>query len=204
MDTRKPKKPPVCEALGLGDVLESFKSGPFPREKDVLLHFFFHLRAMKKPHRDAAAWSTAEAILLHWEPSSLPLMTRKNAKAKVKQLYNRFAALRDLNKDLKVYAARKAAFLAALKERFDCSAKDALNIISANKTLLPAEKAEDKSFLLAIRDNRPHSLGPLDVKWIERLKRSAEREQDAQDRAEKEKQRKEVRSMIRSMTLLSD
>ena len=92
----------------------------------------------------------------------------------------------------KTYADKKSRFLAELKNRFDISAKDALEIISANKTLLPEDREEDKNFLLAIRENRPHSLGALDVKRERRLKRAAERELQEADRFAKEKRRKEV------------
>ena len=87
---------------------------------------------------------------------------------------------------------KKAAFLAELKTRFDISAKDALEIIDADKTLLPEDREEDKKFLLAIREKRPHSLGPIDIKRDKRLKRAAERDALALARAAKEEERKRV------------
>ncbi|QQP58492.1 Hypothetical protein FKW44_003829 [Caligus rogercresseyi] len=61
-----------------------------------------------------------------------------------------------------------------------------MEIIAADKTLLPIDREEDQSFLLAIRENRPHCLGSLDAKRIRRLKRSAEREQKFANQVEKE------------------
>ena len=64
------------------------------------------------------------------------------------------------------------------------SAKGALNIIEADKNLSKEEKEEDEKFLLAIRDNRPHSLGLLDVKRMQRLELIAEKERQAKECAE--------------------
>ena len=83
--------------------------------------------------------------------------------------------------------------LAELKTCFDISAKDAFEIIAANKTLLPEDREQDRLFLLAIRENRPHSLGAIDMKREARLKRTAEREAQAFARAAKEEERKKVR-----------
>ena len=186
-------KKPVCEALGLKDPIETFKPGPFPKHKHVILHLFFHLRAMSKQNSDDAARLTAESLLDHWAPSGLPLMKLKNAQKKVKQFYERLRELTKMKKGNSFYQTKKTKFLSDLEISFDVSAKDALDIIAADKTLSPAEKDEDRNFLLAIRENRPHSLGVLDVKRIKRLKKAAEREQQALDRVEKESKRKEVK-----------
>ena len=193
MDLRKPKKP-ICEEFGLINVLETFKAGPFPAFEDVLCHFFFHLRLMKKPDAALAGWNTADSILAHWDRTALPLMTRKNSKTKVVQFYEEYRAILKAKKNPKSYEEKKANFLAKLKTRFDVSAKDALNLIDADKTRNTEEK-EDKNFLLALRANRPHSLGALDVKRIKRLDRIAEREHQAKEQAERETERQMVSSL---------
>ena len=88
---------------------------------------------------NVAAKITAES-LLHWKPCKLPLITLKNAAAKVLKA-KRHA---DLCKK------RKASFLLELKTRFDISAKDALKIITTNKKLLPADKEEDQNLHLLL------------------------------------------------------
>ena len=191
METRKPKKA-ICAELGLEEPLETFKPGPFPRVKEVLRHFYFLLECMNKKDADLACWNVADALILLWTPSKLPLMTRVNAKAKMKKLFEWFKYIRDKKCSSAAYLKRKAKFLAQLETRFDISAKDALDIISADKTLLPEDSEEDKTFLLAIRENRPHSLGPIDIKRERRLKRAAEREAAAAARADKEAERKQV------------
>ena len=193
MEIRKPKKN-ISDELGIGEVLDSFKAGPFPDYENVICHLYFHLESMAKKDADLAAWSTADSLLTHWAPSYLPLMTRKNAKTRIKNFYVEFRALLDASRKKRKNALqKKEAFLKKLKSRFDISAEGALDIIAADKTLSTEEKEEDRSFLLAIRDNRPHSLGPLDVKRIRRLDRAAEKERLAIERAEKEKRRREVR-----------
>ena len=52
------------------------------------------------------------------------------------------------------------------------------------------------AFLIAIRDNQPHSLGPLDVERIRKFERAAEKEKKARERAEKEERRKEVQKFM--------
>ena len=83
METRKPKKK-ISEEFGVRETLETFKAGPFPKEEDVLCHSYFHLWSMKKPDSDLAWLSTTDSLLSLWAPSYLPLMTRQNAKPKVK------------------------------------------------------------------------------------------------------------------------
>ena len=191
METRKPKKP-ICADFGLGKPLEAFKPGPFPNTEDILRHFFFQRQSLKKPDGDVACCQVVDALFALWKPSKLPLMTRKNARVKVKDLYERFRKLWDHKSSSAAYLKKKAAFLAELKTRFDISAKDALEIIDADKTLLPEDREEDKTFLLAIRENRPHSLGPIDIKREKRLKRAAERDALALARAAKEEERNRV------------
>ena len=175
-------------------MLDSFNAGPFPKNEDVLRHLYFYLESMAKKDVDLAAWSTADLLLTHWAPWYLPLMTKKNAKTRIKNLYDEFRALLDAcRKKRKNAVEKKEVFLKKLKNRFDISAEGALNIIAVDKTLSTEEKEEDRSFLLAIRDNRHHSLGPLDVKQIERLETAAEKERKAIERAEREERRKEVR-----------
>ena len=193
METRKPKRQ-ICVDFGIGETLETFKAGPFPMTEDVLRHFYFQLWSMKKADADLASWSTADSLLSHWAPSYLPLMTRKNAKAKIKSLYDRFRALlAGSRKKWKSNAEKKGQFLEELKTRFDISARGAMDIIASDKTLTKEEKEEDTRFLHAIRDNRPHSLGPLDVKRIKRLERAAKRARLAEERADREHQRRLVR-----------
>ena len=148
---------------------------------------------MSKQNGDEAAKLTAKSLLSHWAPSGLPLMMLHNAKAKVKQLYERLRELTKMKKGKSSYQTKKTKFLSDLETSFDVSAKDALAIIAADKTLSPAEKDEDRNFLLAIREERPHSLGSLDVRRIKRLNKAAEREQQALDRVEKDRKRKEVK-----------
>ena len=191
MDMRGSKKP-ICEDLGLKEPLKTFKSRPFPKEKHVLLHFFFHLHSMAKKNGDDASQTTAKSVLNHWAPAGLPLMKLHNAKAKVKQVYERYCEICNMKKSKSTYQTKKAKFLASLETRFDVSAKDALTIIDADKTLSTAEKEGDRNFLLAIREDCPHSLGALDAKRIKRLKKAAEREQQAGERVKKERKRKQV------------
>ena len=110
---------------------------------------------------------------------------------KIKRLYDELRLIKELCRlKRKTAPARKAKFLLELKARFDVSAEGALDIIEADKTLSKEEKEEDQKFLLAIRDNCPHSLGLLDVKRMERLERIAEKERQAKERAERDKQRR--------------
>ena len=91
---------------------------------------------MKKPDSDLACLSTTDSLLALWAPSYLPLMTRQNAKAKVKSLYERFCALLEgSRKKWKTIPEKKSKFLEKLKTRFDVSTKGALDIIAADKTL---------------------------------------------------------------------
>ena len=202
METRKPKKI-ISDELGIGETLESFKlTGPEPSAEEVLCHFFFHLWSMVKKDTDLAGWSTADSIIAHWKPSYLPLMTRFNAKKKIKRLYDEYrAVVEECRRKRKTAVAKKETFLEKLKQRFDISAEAAFDIIAADKTLSPAEKEEDRDFLQAIRDNRPHSLGSLDVKRVRRMERIAENQRKAAERAEKEKQRKEVLEDIMDFTM---
>ena len=80
METRKPK---ISADFEKGEVLESFKAGPFPSNEDVLRHFYYHMRSMTWTNAEEASLKTANSLLLHWAPSYLPLMTRQNAKKKV-------------------------------------------------------------------------------------------------------------------------
>ena len=84
MDLRKPK---ISADFENGEVLESFKAGPFPSNEDVLRHLYFHLRSMTRPNADEACVKTANSLLLHWAPSYLPLMARQSVKKKVAKLY---------------------------------------------------------------------------------------------------------------------
>lgn len=174
----------------------SFKAGPFPTTNDVLRHFYFHLWSMTKKNSDLAAWSTADSLLSHWAPSYLPVMTRQNAKKKIKRLYDEFRSTLELHrKKRKMALEKKETFLNNLKTRFDISAEGAFDIIATDKTLSKNEREEDRNFLLAIRDNRPHSLGPLDIKRIRRLERAVEKDRQAIKLAQKEKRRRKVRHL---------
>ena len=192
MELRQPK-PKICEELEIGETLEAFKPGPFPTEEDVLRHFYFHLWEMEKEDTNEAALKTAESLLVHWAPAALPLKEKSKIKGKVKGVYEKLCKARNLaRKNRPNFPRYKADFLVSLKARFDISRKDALEIIAADKTLTPADREEDRLFLLAIRDNKPHSLGSLDAARIQRLQRKAAREQAALARAEAESQRKQV------------
>ena len=192
MDLRKPKKK-ICEKLGIGEPLEAFKRGPFPAAEDVLRHFYFHLWELARPDAESACRSTAKSLELHWAPAYLPLMASKNIVKKVHRLHDQLrAVLTALRLKRKNAAAKQEQFLKEMKTRFDISAEKAFEIIAADKTRTVEEKEEDRLFLIRIRDNLPHSLGPLDVKRVARLERIAAREAEAAARAEKEKERKEV------------
>ena len=198
METRKPKKR-LSDALGIGETLETFRPGPFPLTEEVLRHFYFHLWSLGRPDAQLAARSTADSLLGLWAPSYLPLMVRKNLIKKLHRLHDLFRAVVDsLRRKRKNAEEKKELFLKELKTRFDVSAESALDIIKADKTLSAEEKEEDQSFLLAIRDNRPHSLGPLDVKRIKRFERAAERERIAAAKAEKERKRQEVITLVKT------
>ncbi|QQP49941.1 Hypothetical protein FKW44_010774, partial [Caligus rogercresseyi] len=172
MDLRQPK-PKICEALEIGETLETFKAGPFPTTEEVLRHFYYHFKVMEKNEekKDAniASQKTAESLLAHWAPSALPLKPKKRRRQS--------------------FAAKKADFLAYIKTRFDISHDNALEIIAADKTLTKADREEDRAFLLAIRENKPHSLGSLDVNRIKRLKCKALRQHGEIERAEREDER---------------
>ena len=192
MELRQPK-PKICAELEIGETLEAFKPGPFPTEEEVLRHFYFHLWEMEKEDINEAALKTAAALLLHWAPAALPLKVKTKIKDKVKGLHEKFCKVRNLaRKNRPNFPRQKAEFLVSMKARFDVSRKDALEIIAADKTLTPADREEDRLFLLAIRDNKPHSLGSLDVARVQRLQRKAAREQAALARAEAESQRNQV------------
>ena len=150
---------------------------------------------MKKDDAKLACWSTADALLTLWSPSYLPLMTRRNVKFKVQRLYERFREVRDSKKSAKTYAEKKMKFLEELKIHFDISAEGALDIIAADKTLSLEDREEDRNFLLAIRDDRPHTLGVLDVKRLKRFERAAAKRKLESDRAEKEQRRQEVKKI---------
>ncbi|QQP36384.1 Hypothetical protein FKW44_021464 [Caligus rogercresseyi] len=158
METRKAKKP-----------LDHFKSGRVPIGYEVVRRYVAILKAMDKQNGDYAALKTADALIAFWAPTGLPLATRGSVKGFVKGLHK-----------------RKNNLLVELNQSFDISAKDAMEIIAADKTLLPIDREEDQSFLLAIRENRQHCLGSLDAKRIRRLKRSAEREQKFANQVGKE------------------
>ena len=120
---------------------------------------FFQSSENDKKDADLTSWQTADSLHAHWEPSYLPLMTRKNSKIKVKKLFDRFCVIRDARKDTVVHLTKKKEFLQDLETRLDISAEKAFDIIAADKTLSAKEKKEDTGFLLALRENRPHALG---------------------------------------------
>ena len=193
METRKPKKPQLCEELGVVELLQAFRHGPFPTTQEVLRHVSYQLWSMKKTDGDKACLETAKSLVLLWEPARLPLKTMSHVKTKVKKLLDQYRDLRDAGrKTTSKYLAKKEDFLNQLKTRFDISHEDSLELIASDKTLTPEEREEDRSFLLAIRDNLPHSLGPLDVARVKRLERIAAKERKELQRIEKEKIRKEV------------
>ena len=190
-ETRKPK-PHICDFLGLEETLPAFKPRFFPSVKDVLRNLHFHLWTKPRPSISDVALKVADELILNWKPSHVPLMTRTNVKNKVIALYKDFIAIRYAKQDTKAFPGNLERYLETLTPRFDISAKDAINLILADKTLSADEKQEDVSFLKRIRENLPASLRQLDVKRVRRLEKVAERERLASERSLKEEHRKKV------------
>ena len=98
MDLRQPK-PNICDALEIGETLETFKAGRFPTTEDVLRHFYYHFELMEKNQQkldaNIASQKTAESLIAHLAPSALPLKPKEKVKGKVKSLYECFCKVRN-------------------------------------------------------------------------------------------------------------
>ena len=86
MDTRaSSREDDICTEAGLTTTLESFKGPRYPSIKDVLRHFYFQLRKMRKKDVNEACIKTTESLMETLSLSYLPLMTFSNIKSKIKK-----------------------------------------------------------------------------------------------------------------------
>ena len=83
--------------------------------------------------------------------------------------YKKHKSAKDINPTISKFKER-------LLLKFLIISKNAENIITKDKTLMPDEKEEDLKFVEQVKLNLPVSLGPLDRKTTKRIKKKADLE----------------------------
>ena len=157
--------------LGNFTPLLEFRGAQFPSCKDVICHYLYQLQSKPKNQRKAkaAAWETAKNVIKIWRSSYIPLMRKINVQKKIMKLVNEYKkhkSAKDINPTISKFKER-------LPLKFLIISKNAENIITKDKTLLPDEK-EDLKFVERLKLNLPVSLSPLDRKTTKRIKKKAD------------------------------
>lgn len=154
----------------IGQLLSELSQSTLPSIGEVLRLFFYYKNEEKKSIRESATLTACGVINL-WEKASIPIQLKKHIISKIEKLFKVWQNLKKNkeNKKKRSEALKKKEqnWQQKLEDLFDIAHRDALNIMTV---------AEDKQFLLAMRQNRRQFLiGSVDRKSLNKCKKIKEK-----------------------------
>ena len=174
----------------IGHPEETFGGARLPSKGEVLRVFMFSHLIDKKVVRESAR-VTADKLLLFWQKSGIPTIRVDKVVTKIVKTFQEYRNIkRSRTKSQLSYKMKEELFKADLEDLFDVSHQDALHLIK-NK--------EDAAFLCSQRDDRQSSsMGPVDVKMANMIKRKVQ----ANERKRKFKEKDDLRRQEAEATMI--